>query len=118
MRWLNRLEPLWWTLFAVGGTVAAFLVPVHVFINIAVPLGWLPADTLDHNMVARLVQNPMVKFYLVVLLVTTFYHSAHRLSILPHELLLPLPRRATPLVVRLIITALAVAALIAVIVAP
>ncbi|MGH2399043.1 MAG: hypothetical protein ACRDF6_04290, partial [bacterium] len=36
-------EPLWWLLFAAGGTVAAFLLPAQVLLTgLAAPLGWAP----------------------------------------------------------------------------
>ena len=36
------LAPLLWTLFSAGGTLAAFLYPIHLFLTgLAFPLGWL-----------------------------------------------------------------------------
>ena len=35
-------EPIWWSLFAAGGMVAALLVPITVILTgIAVPAGWI-----------------------------------------------------------------------------
>ena len=76
---MRRLEPLWWVLFSVGGTLAAFLLPVHIFLNnIAAPLGWVSSDAIAYDTFLSLVQNPLVKLYLIVLLATTLFLAAQR----------------------------------------
>ena len=68
----NNTEPLWWGLFSAGGVVAAFLVPIHIFIfGFAVPFGWI-TDT------GTLYQHGFVKLYLFVLIALPLYHWAHR----------------------------------------
>jgi fumarate reductase subunit D len=90
MRWVSRLEPLWWGLFAIGGTIAAFLLPVHVFLNnIAIPLGWFSPQAVSYQHLAGLLGNPWVKAYLIIFLTPVLFHAAHRLKSLPHELVLP-----------------------------
>ena len=80
-------EPIWWALFAAGGTVAAFLVPVHVFIyGIAGPLGWLPAAVTDFDSLEALARNPIVKLYLLVLISLPLFHWAHRFRFTLHDL--------------------------------
>ncbi|HWP34612.1 MAG TPA: fumarate reductase subunit FrdD [Thermodesulfobacteriota bacterium] len=69
-------EPLWWGLFAAGGVVAAFLVPVHLLVHgLALPLGWIAADPEGLRAFAR---HPLVKLYLFVLIALPFFHWAHR----------------------------------------
>ena len=69
-------EPFWWGLFSVGGVVAAFLVPVHLFLHsLAVPLGWI---SLDPARMQALVGQPLIKVYLFVLIALPLYHWAHR----------------------------------------
>jgi len=69
-------EPFWWGLFAVGGTAAAFLVPVHLFVHgLAVPLGWI---SLSHAQMLALVGKPLIKAYLFVLIALPLYHWAQR----------------------------------------
>jgi len=42
----RTVTPLLWLLFSAGGTIAALLFPVHLFlIGLAFPLGWLEAPT-------------------------------------------------------------------------
>ncbi len=52
--------------------MAAFLVPIHIFIfGFAVPLGWIPDTGL-------LYRHWLVKIYLFVLITLPLYHWAHR----------------------------------------
>ncbi len=72
----KTIEPFWWGLFSVGGVVAAFLVPVHLFVHaLAVPLGWI---SLSHARMLALVGQPLIKLYLFVLIALPLYHWAHR----------------------------------------
>ena len=59
-----------------GGVVAAFLVPVHLFLHgLAVPLGWI---SLGPARMQALVGQPLIKVYLFVLIALPLYHWAHR----------------------------------------
>ena len=67
-------EAFWWSLFSVGGMVAALLVPVHIVLNgIAEPLGWVSGAHMR-----SLVSHPLTKLYLFVLFSLPFFHCAHR----------------------------------------
>ncbi len=69
-------EPIVWSLFSAGGVVAAFVVPIHVvMLGIALPLGWI---ALDYQSLVTLVQNPLSKVYLFVLISLVLFHWAHR----------------------------------------
>ena len=73
-----RLEPFLWILFSAGGVVAAFLIPVHLFLQgLAFPLGW--AKTPDYSSTAALVAHPLVRLYLFVLCSVPLFHFAHRI---------------------------------------
>ena len=51
-------EPLWWALFSAGGVVAAFLVPIHLFLHsLAAPLGWAPAKAISYERMVALVTD-------------------------------------------------------------
>jgi fumarate reductase subunit D len=70
-------EPFWWGLFSVGGVVAAFLIPVHLFLHgLAIPLGWI---SVSHASLMGLAGHPLIKLYLFVLIALPLYHAAHRL---------------------------------------
>ncbi len=69
-------EPFWWVFFSVGGVVAAFLVPVHLFLHgLAVPLGWI---SISHAQMLALAGQPLIKLYLFVLIALPLYHCFHR----------------------------------------
>ena len=77
---LKTTDPIWWGLFSAGGTVAAFLIPVHIMVTgLAVGLGWVPLETLAYERVRELLENPLVRLYLLVLISLPLFHSAHRL---------------------------------------
>lgn len=83
----DRGEPFWWGMFSLGGTVAALLIPVHVFFDgLAVPLGLLPAETLGYERMKGLLENPIMKVYLFLLVVLPLYHAAHRIRFSLYEL--------------------------------
>jgi len=70
----------WWFLFAQGGVLAAILLPVHIlFQGILGPLGVVKVVTPDNT---AILGNPIVKFYLLVLIAVPFFHFAHRLRYL------------------------------------
>ncbi len=71
------LTPLLWLLFSAGGTLAALLYPVHLFLGgIAFPLGWLqpPSYPALHALVA----HPVTRLYLFVIISLPLFHWAHR----------------------------------------
>lgn len=69
--------PLFWTLFSAGGVVAAFLIPVHLFLfGLAFPLGWLQPPTYERLL--ALARLPLVRLYLFVLCSLPLFHWAHR----------------------------------------
>ena len=74
---MERITPLLWLLFSAGGTVAAFLVPVHLFLTgLAFPLGWLEPPGYDSLL--RLMGRSLVRLYLFVLIALPLFHWAHR----------------------------------------
>ena len=70
-------EPIFWSLFAAGGGVAAMLVPSHILVlGLAIPLGYLEAP--DYDRLLSVVQHPITKLYLFVLISLPLFHWAHR----------------------------------------
>ena len=73
----DRFTPFMWLVFSVGGTIAAFLFPVHLFLSgLAFPLGWL--DAPSYEVLRGLVQHPMTRLYLFVVISLPLFHWAHR----------------------------------------
>ena len=80
----KTIEPFWWSLFSVGGVVAAFLVPVHLFLHgLAIPLGWV---SVSHARLLALVGQPLIKVYLFVLIALPLFHCFHRLRFVLEDL--------------------------------
>jgi fumarate reductase subunit D len=70
-------EVFFWTLFSAGGVVAAFLVPVYLFLfYLAFPLGWIQGPSYEYLM--GLVRLPLVRICLFVLCSLPLFHWAHR----------------------------------------
>jgi succinate dehydrogenase subunit D len=71
------IEPFLWTLFSAGGVVAAFLIPVHLFLwGLAFPLGWMKASSYEATL--AFVRHPATRVYLFVLCFLPLFHWAHR----------------------------------------
>ena len=69
-----------WFLFSQGGVITALLLPVHVLIQgILGPLGIVPAVDRHYDTWVNVIGNPLVKLYLLVLIMFAFFHFAHRL---------------------------------------
>jgi fumarate reductase subunit D len=72
-------EPIWWSLFSVGGVVAALLVPVLILITgIAWPLGLLPGDALQFAKMQAVLSHPLTRVFCFVLVSLPLFHWAHR----------------------------------------
>ena len=80
-------KPVVWSLFAGGGTFAAFITPVMIFVTgLAVPLGLLSPETLAYDRMLALVQNPAGKGLVFLAVFLPLWHAAHRLRITAHDL--------------------------------
>jgi len=74
---MERITPLLWLLFSAGGTVAAFLFPIHLFLTgLAFPMGWL--EPPRYEFLHRLAAFPVTRLYLLVLVSMPLFHWAHR----------------------------------------
>jgi succinate dehydrogenase subunit D len=79
-------KPVIWSLFAAGGTYAALILPVLIFISgFAIVSGLLPAEALAYERVLGVAQNPLGKLVLFVTIFLPIWHAAHRLRITAHD---------------------------------
>ena len=70
-------EPVLWVLFSAGGVVAAFVIPVQLFLlSLAFPLRWIAAPRYEHML--ALVRLPLTRLYLFALCSLALFHWAHR----------------------------------------
>ena len=71
------LTPFLWAMFSAGGTIAALLFPVHLFLTgLAFPLGWMTAPS--HTALYALLKLPVARLYVFVLISLPLFHWAHR----------------------------------------
>src|SRR5260370_8351101 len=71
-----RIEPLLWLLFSAGGVVAAFLIPVHLFVqDISAPLGL--TKSTEYASSKAFLSFPIVRLYLFVLCSLPLFHASH-----------------------------------------
>jgi fumarate reductase subunit D len=69
-----------WFLFSQGGVISALFLPVHVVVQgILGPLGVVPSVDQHYDTWIRVLGNPLVKLYLLVLILFAFFHFAHRI---------------------------------------
>lgn len=75
----SRSEPFLWSLFGLGGVLAAVFLPIHLaLLGIVVPAG-LSADAMSYDRMSAMAGNPLFRIYWLVVLSITFFHAAHRL---------------------------------------
>lgn len=80
-------KPIIWSLFAGGGTFAAFLTPVMLLITgLAVPLGLLEPGADAFERVSALLAHPIAKGGMFFAIFLPAWHAAHRLRITAHDL--------------------------------
>ena len=74
-----------WFLFAAGGTITAFVLPVMLFVtNIAPPLG-LFQDAFSYETMSWFVGFWLVKLVLFGIIGFGLWHAAHRLRSCAHD---------------------------------
>ena len=79
-------KPIIWTLFAAGGTFAAFVTPVMIVVTgLAVAFGLLPTEALAYERVLAVVQHPIGKGLVFLAVFLPTWHAAHRLRITAHD---------------------------------
>ena len=73
----RHIEPFWWALFSSGGTLAAFFLPVLIFLmGIAIPLGWI--ESPGYEKLSVLIDHLLIRIFIFSLISLSFFHWAHR----------------------------------------
>jgi fumarate reductase subunit D len=80
-------KPIFWSLFGAGGTLAALVGPMLVFITgLAVPLGFLlPRDTLSYDRAHAFAQSGFGKAALLAVIGLFLFHGMHRMYHTLHD---------------------------------
>jgi len=74
-----------WSLFAAGGTIAAFVLPVLMLLTIMAGYGQLP-DTLGYEGMKSFASGWVGKLFLLAVIVPCLWHAAHRARTALHGL--------------------------------
>lgn len=77
-------KPIVWSLFAAGGTLAAFLAPVLVLLFLLTALGH-PPGLLGYEQLHAFAAHWLGKVFLLAVVVLFLWHAAHRLRITLHD---------------------------------
>ena len=72
-----------WFLFAAGGTVVAFVLPVMIVVTGFG--GFLFPETLSYDAMSAFVGNWLIKLILLGIIVLACWHAAHRLRVCAHD---------------------------------
>lgn len=77
-------KPIVWSLFAAGGTLAAFLAPVLVLLFLLAALGYAP-ELLRYERLYALAAHWFGKLFLWGVISLFLWHAAHRLRVTLHD---------------------------------
>ena len=77
-------KPIFWSLFAAGGTLAAFLAPVLVLLFLLAALGYAP-DLLRYDRLHACAAHWFGKLFLWGVISLFLWHAAHRLRVTLHD---------------------------------
>ncbi len=77
-------KAFFWSLFAAGGTLAAFIVPVVTLLILLTALGYPPSVMQYENMYA-FASHILGKIAIFGTLILLMWHSAHRLRVTAHD---------------------------------
>ncbi len=89
-----RVHALLWGAFSLGGFIAAFLLPILIYVNnIAYPLGLWPATTLDPT--SLMVTGRLSALFTFLAVAGSLFHGIFRLNVTLTELTLGRLREKT-----------------------
>jgi fumarate reductase subunit D len=77
-------KPIVWSLFAAGGTLAAFLAPVLVLLFLLAALGHVPS-LLGYTQLHAFAANWLGKLFLLAVITLFLWHAAHRMRVTLHD---------------------------------
>jgi len=80
-------KPIFWALFAVGGSLSALLAPVLIFLTgLAIPLGLLQPEALGYERLSKVLNSLPIALIVLGTIVLFVWHAAHRLRVTAHDL--------------------------------
>jgi len=90
---MHKLEPMWWGLFSVGGTIAAFLLPAMILVvGILGPMG-IASEATSFVRIDSALDGLISKIGFVVVFSTITMHCMHRIGALVPDLKIPVSKK-------------------------
>ena len=77
-------KPIFWSLFAAGGTLAAFLAPALIVVFLVTALGHSPS-LLTYDRLHAFAAGWFGKLFLFGVITLFLWHAAHRLRVTLHD---------------------------------
>ncbi len=77
-------KPIFWGLFAAGGTVTAFLTPVLVLITLFAAMRFSP-DLFTYDYLHAFAAHWLGKLVIFGVILVSLWHAAHRLRVTMHD---------------------------------
>jgi len=77
-------KPIVWSLFAAGGTLAAFLAPVLVLLFLLAAIGHAPS-LMQYSQLHAFAAHWFGKLFLFAVIALFLWHAAHRLRVTLHD---------------------------------
>ncbi|MFZ1326862.1 MAG: fumarate reductase subunit FrdD [Candidatus Contendobacter sp.] len=77
-------KPIFWGLFAAGGTVTAFLTPVLALITLFAAMRFSP-DLLTYDYLHAFANHWLGKLVIFGVILVSLWHAAHRLRVTVHD---------------------------------
>lgn len=85
--WQRSNEPVWWSLFGMGGMVAALILPVLVLLTgLLIPLGLIDAEWMSYERMRMFAGHWLGSLIIFVTIALPVWHGQHRLYHLLHDL--------------------------------
>jgi fumarate reductase subunit D len=79
-------KPIFWSLFGAGGMLSALTGSMLIFVTgIAVPLGWLPRETMSYERMLGFAQNGFGKVAVLLVISLFLFHGLHRMYHCLHD---------------------------------
>jgi len=72
-------EPIFWSLFAAGGVVAAMFIPILiVFTGLVIPFALVGEEPFVYERTQGAISHPLIRIFIFALIALPLFHFAHR----------------------------------------
>lgn len=83
---VDRITPIFWGLFSLGGFVVALLLPIFIVMNsLAYAFAFVSADTITYRGMLAWIASPIAKLFLVVVVGGSLFHAMHRIKYILYD---------------------------------